>query len=216
MPQLAFSWPLTPSSPDLIVTDCNRALVHFIDNWPTDNQKLAIITGAKRSGKTALANRWAQRTGAIFLSPEQLGAGPSETLFKSNPYGCLENIDTLTDEIALFHLLRFVENSPACLLLTSQCTAPNLPFQLPDLRSRLAAALKLDIPLPDDELLRSYITRYCSDHQWHVAPQVIDYLLARTERSLEAVEDRMKKVESLLFATGKELTIPLIKPLMEP
>jgi len=188
----------------------------FLECWPeTDLQCAALLSGPEASGKTHLANCWARRTGAFLLNPDRLGKETSETIWSGQRFGILENIENITDESALFHLLRYGEQGKSHLLMTSRLSARELPFATPDIRSRLLALPVAFISPPDNSLLRGFFTKSFADRQWRANGAVIDYLTLHTERTFPAAQEIIRKLELLVNTTKKELTIPAIKPLIE-
>jgi chromosomal replication initiation ATPase DnaA len=217
MSQLAFHWPAqanyTPE--DFFISPANNAAVLFIDHWPENKSASAVLTGPAASGKTSLTHRWSARTGAHSLDSSLLGTIPSEQMWGKGQYAVLENIETILDQTAFFHLLRHVESSHCHLLMTSQYALQDLPFQLPDVRSRLLSCATANIHQPDEALLFAFLTKACADRQWRVSANVIHYLVLRTERSFAAAQSLIHKLEHVITTTNRELTIPLIKHLIE-
>lgn len=217
MSQLAFAWnaPEHYAPEDFIISDSNKDAVTFIDNWPKAHDAGALLVGPAASGKTHLAHRFAIRTGAVLLPLAQLGKVPSEELWGDAKHAVLENCDHLTDEAALFHLLRHAESTQRHLLLTARVHAKDMGFSLPDLRSRLLALPVATILPPDDTMLHAFFTKAFADRQWRVSPAIVSYLVVRTERSFAEAQILIQKLECLVMTTNRELTIPLIKPLVE-
>lgn len=218
MSQLAFRWPAAPhyTREDFIVSEANQSALTFIEHWPTSlHDYSALLVGSAASGKTHLAHCFAARTGAIMLDAAQLGHIPSDALWQNHPYGVLENIETITDETAFFHLLRHTELAHGHLLMTSRLHAKELPLQLPDLRSRLLSFPTVSIHQPDDALLLAFFSKAFADRQWRVPAAVVTYIQTRTERSFAAAQACIQQLEHALSTTNRELTIPLVKTLLE-
>lgn len=218
MAQLAFHWPQQShySAEDVLISDCNHNAVQLVDTWPAgDDGYAALLVGPQGSGKTLLAKRWCERLGACMLPAEQIGMAPSEAFWGSTPYGLIENIETITNEAAFFHLLRHVELHGHRLLMTTCRPLGELPFLLPDIQSRLRSFPIAHIHTPDEMMLRAYLTKYCADRQWRVPPPVIEYAALRIERSFISMQRFIQEVEETLFSTNREITIPLIKPLVD-
>lgn len=222
MAQLAFSWPAIPTYrwEDFIVSEANAQAVALVEHWPEASEAattapLAWLVGPACSGKTHLARHWKERVGGVDLSPAQLGTMGSEQLLGGARRAVMEDIEAVADESAFFHLLRHVELTHSCLLLTSSVEEAQLPFQRPDVKSRMAAAMKAQIQQPDEVLVQGFLTKAFADRQWRVAEPIIHYLVARTERTYFALQLLVQKLEMLILSTGRELTIPLIKPLVD-
>src|SRR4029450_2018841 len=89
-------------------------------------------------------------------------------------------------ERALFHLYNLMRERRGHLLLVAAEPPAHWHIALPDLASRLRAALAVAVSPPDDELLGSIILKQLSDRQLHAGPGVVQYLVARMERSAGA------------------------------
>lgn len=90
----------------------------------------------------------------------------------------------------------------------------HLDFAIPDLASRLRAAPQAAIAVPDDELLTKVIAKRFHDQGYVVAPNVLTYIVARTERSWEAVDALVERAIRLATADKKQITVPLMRDLM--
>jgi chromosomal replication initiation ATPase DnaA len=189
--------------------------VRSIDTWPAGAGHAALLCGPAGSGKTHLAHRLGTRAHAILIDKTKLGALPSAELWEENSCGILEDIHTITEESALFHLLRHAESHGLFLLLTSRLNAKELSFALPDLRSRLLALPVATLALPDDVLLRGFMMKCLADRQLRLGEDVISYLVKRTERSLPALQNMVEKLEQSIAQTHKTITIPFIKSLVD-
>lgn len=218
MSQLAFQWPLQPDyAPEgFIVSESNRNAVTLVDQWPEEGKAWgALLCGPTGSGKTHLAFRWAGRVAATWLNAALLGSASSQEIWNTATSGILEDIETIGNEKALFHLLRHAELHGLHLLMTTRHPLHDLPFSLDDIRSRLRALPSASISEPDELLLHTYLAKACADRQWRVSPAVVNYLAIRTERSFSAIQALVRQMEALIASTHRELTIPLIKPLVE-
>lgn len=181
------------SRDDLIVADCNRQAVDLIDRWPDWSAPVAVLAGPTGSGKTHLSSIWCEASGAIELTPASLAEADLERLGKRPVL--IEDVGSGPfDENGLFHIINSVLQSGSCLLLTSRQFPAGWPVQLPDLASRLKAAMIVEISEPDEQLLGGVMMKLFADRQITVEPHVISYLVHRIERSLAtamAVVDRL-------------------------
>ena len=109
------------------------------ETWP---YRTAILTGTPRSGKSLLA-RWFAQSGQGEFGGEFRGEA-------------LDDAQAL-DETALFHRWNRAQEHGTALLLVGGQTPWNIA--LPDLRSRLGAALQLEIGQPDDAMAHDSVTR---------------------------------------------------------
>ncbi|MEP2924709.1 MAG: hypothetical protein ABJP31_11620, partial [Bauldia litoralis] len=114
--------------------------------------------------------------------------------------------DGPVDEPALFHLVNTAAEQGARLLLTSRAGLATLPLKLPDLVSRLRAARSITLGEPDDDLLRRVLTKLFADRQLVVDAAVIDFILLRMERSLEAASLVVDRLDRDALAENRSIT----------
>jgi len=81
--------------------------------------------------------------------------------------------------------------------------------RLADLASRLRAAHLVELGEPDDDLLRRVIVKLFADRQIAVDPAVVDYIVVRMERSLEAANLIVADLDRQALAEGRAVTRPL-------
>ena len=78
--------------------------------------------------------------------------------------------------------------------------------ELPDLRSRLRLATPVALGAPEDELLRQVLVKLFADRQLLVDKPVIDYLIARMERSLSAAVRLVDALDRAALSAGRRIT----------
>ncbi|HPF47523.1 MAG TPA: DnaA/Hda family protein, partial [Emcibacteraceae bacterium] len=131
----------------------------------------------------------------------------------------LEDIDQYIDNIetqhSLLHLYNWIREQGGYLLLTAGARPKSWPLSLKDLSSRLLATETVEIKAPDDELLKAVINKQFSDRQITVGDDVVNYLVARTERSFEAVRQMVQKIDDLSRMEKKKITIASARKAME-
>lgn len=217
MSQFAFEWrqPTSYAPEDFIVSASNEEAARFLDFWPNPKSGTVLLWGEAGAGKTHLVHRWLARTHGMLLENSMIGKISSEQLWQKDTPAVLENIETLKDETALFHLLRYVETANKNLLITAGMPAKELPFGLPDLTSRLCALPAMNIKAPDHELLHIFIVKCFSDRQLSVSEEVIQYLLMRTERSFVSINNTINTIEKASMESKRNITVPLLKKLLD-
>ncbi|AGK59224.1 chromosomal replication initiator, DnaA [Hyphomicrobium denitrificans 1NES1] len=190
---------------DFLVSDSNAAAVALIDRWPDWPISAAILVGPKGSGKTHLANVWQLRAAATAYSASSL-ARESVPAVASAGAVIIENIETLSDEAALFHLLNLVREQRLQVLLTTDTAPGDLKIALPDLHSRLKALPLASIEAPDDALLRAVLVKLFADRQLSVEPHIVDYVLVRMERSMLAAERFVAEADRQALVLQRRVT----------
>jgi len=173
MSQIALPLPTgSPGPARFVVGVANRHVVEALRKparWPFGT---AVLTGPPRSGKSLLA-RWFARQG--------LG----------------EAIDDAQamKEAELFHRWNRAQETGTPLLLIGGL-AP-WTIALPDLRSRLGAALPLAIGAPDDEMAGELILSLAAERGLTLGGDAVDYLVPRAGRSQADLEQLVAMIDTL-------------------
>jgi chromosomal replication initiation ATPase DnaA len=199
--QIPLSFPHQPSMAreDFLVSDSNREALAWIDRWPYWNAPVLYIYGPEGSGKTHLASIW--KSGA--------------------PNGMvLEDLDKIagsrTQEETLFHLYNRVRQNPGSVLLTGTHPLPLVNFVIPDLASRLRACPQVAIGLPDEHLLRALLVKLFSDRQMRIDVDVIEYCVARMERSFGGARDLVARLDQISMTEKKPVTPSMVRQVLAP
>lgn len=190
---------------DFLVSDSNAAAVALVDRWPDWPVGAAILVGPRGSGKTHLANVWQLRADATPHAAPSL-TRESVPAVASAGAVIIENIETLIDEAALFHLLNLVREQGLQVLLTTDTAPGDLKIALPDLHSRLKALPLASIEAPDDALLRAVLVKLFADRQLSVEPHIVDYVLVRMERSMSAAERFVAEADRQALVLQRRVT----------
>ena len=177
---------------DLVVSASNENAVGFLDAWPGWPVAVAVVAGPVGAGKTHLANIWAARADARFLSPQR-----DEPPDEPGAWVVEDLAQGAFSEQWLFHLLNSVRAHGGQLLMTSRRWPADWGVALPDLVSRLRTAHVVELHEPDDELLRAVLHKLFADRQLAVQPNVIDFLAVRMERSLSCAQRIVAAVDRM-------------------
>lgn len=214
--QLAFELPHRAALglEDFLVSDSNAAAVDLIDRWPDWPVGAAIIAGPAGSGKSHLANVWRLKSGAETVTARDCKTARVPEL-ASGAALLVEDLATLQDQQAVFHLLNLVREQRLAMLLTSETAPGGLGFTLPDLSSRLKALPFAAIAPPDDALLRVLLVKLFADRQISVEPAVVDYLLLRMERSMDGARRLVAEVDRQALMAKRAVTRPIAAAALE-
>jgi len=191
---------------DFIVSDANRQAFDFIQSWPMWPANVALLVGPAGAGKTHLANIWANAAGAQRHRAKNLAFEVIESWLDTGAL-VLEDVDgSGLDEVALFHLINMVRGGQGYLLMTGERALSGWAVTLPDLASRLRAAVPVSIGAPDDFLMRQVFLKQFADRQLVIDEAVIDYLVQRMERSLNSVREMVARLDREAFSQGRAIT----------
>lgn len=220
--QLALDLPPPPLRSDnaVILAESNRDAATFAANsnlWPGP---VACLVGPPGCGKTRIAGERFVRATPLqreFLHDESSPAALSpdgaagrfwfddvdaahRAAFAESPAAAARL------ESALFHLINQLTVGGGKLLLGAQEPPALWPVALPDLRTRLGAALALWIDPPEDALLAAYMERRFQERGLSVSASVGDYLLLRLERSFAAIESATEALDKAALKEHRRIT----------
>ena len=191
---------------DVVTGASNGIAAAHLDAWPDWPQPLTVLAGPSGSGKSHLARCWAQRVGADTFDPRLLDdvrLGDQPFLIEDADRGGL-------DERALFHIV----NAARARGLTGLVTARHKPgvwrVGLPDLLSRLRAAVQVELDVPDDALVGGVAVKLFAERQVEVGPEVIETIQARAGRSLVEVHALVKRLDYLSLTRARPVTRSLV------
>ena len=142
------------------------------ENWPF---RTAVLTGPPRSGKSLFA-RWFE-------------ANASE-----HGGEAIDNAQAL-DEAELFHRWNRAQEQGTPLLVVGG--HPPWDIALPDLKSRLGAALQLEIGLPDDAMAAELLALHAEQCALPLSAEAADYLVPRAGRSYADLEKLVAAIDRL-------------------
>lgn len=201
---LAFTHDPASGREDLLVTDPLSAAVKIVDSWPHWPSPVVILAGPVGSGKSHLANIWSERCDAISIHPV---VGANSAVVAANAPVIFEDVDRLGfDDTELFHVINSVRENRTSLLMTTRLWPMSWPVTLPDLRSRLKAATVVEIGEPDEELLSQVIVKLFADRQLYIDDKLVLYIVNRMERSMNAAQLIVDRLDRLALGRGTRIT----------
>jgi chromosomal replication initiation ATPase DnaA len=197
---------------DFIISDCNRLAAEWIDRWPDWPGQFPVlnIVGPAASGKSHLAAVWQAGSNAKILMPDDAVDALSGNIILDHPQQASN-----TREEGLFHCFNALAASGRSMLILSRTPVARMDWQLADLASRMRSVNLVQLDGPDDALLRALLEKYFADRQLAVGPAVLDYIVARIERSFAAVQIIAAEMDRQSLAQQRSLTMPLAREIMD-
>lgn len=168
-----------------------------------------IVAGKANAGVLdafAHAEGWPFRT-AILLGPPRSGKSLLARWFAEHNAGdVIDDADT-ADETALFHAWNRTQESGRPLLLVSN--RADWRVTLPDLGSRLGAALRLEIGAPDDAMLADLVALHAELRGLALDESAAAYLVPRMPRSHIGVERLVAAIDRLSLERKQAPTLSI-------
>ena len=197
---------------DFLISACNEIAAHWIDRWPDwlGQVRALNISGPEASGKSHLAAVWQMQSQARVLDVSDLG----DMSRFANEHFILDNVGAHWPEEALFHLFNRVAAGGGSLLLLSHEPVGQISWKLKDLASRMRAVNLALIDGPDDQLLHALMQKNFAERQLVVPDRVVQYLVARMERSFAAARDIVGRMDEMSLARKSKITLRLAREVM--
>lgn len=219
MSQMAFQFDTAPvySGDNFLIGENNRVAHEIIHAWPNWPVPVVILTGAIGVGKTHLLRLWQSHARALQCPVADMKDDFNPTRFALRPVA-VDDADQVTGHIgrerALFHLYNLTLQNKQTLLMTATEHPTRWGLLLPDLASRLRAAMIIDVAEPDEQMMRQLYIKLFADRQLVVPQSVIDWLLARLERSAVTAQHVVAALDQAALEMQKPITIFLARKVL--
>ena len=175
-----------------------------------------IVVGSANIGVLdafARANDWPFRT-AILSGPPRSGKSLLARWFVESGKGEAVDDAWQQDETALFHQWNRAQESGTPLLLVGRGEG-QWKIALPDLGSRLGAAMQLQIGAPDDAMLAELIAIHAEIRGLVLGEDATSYLVPRCERSHLGVERLVAAIDRLSLERKAPPTLSIWRDALE-
>jgi DnaA regulatory inactivator Hda len=213
------------SEMDYVESPCNWEAAQWIRRWPDWPMKMIAIYGEPGCGKTHLAHIWQGKTGARFLTLNDIPDLPPHDALGEASAIVLDDADALFQKEAspadatlrenwMFHFYNLVKEKGADLLLCSLQPPTQWTVTLPDLRSRLATILSIAVNPPDEEALKAVLFKLCSERGMTLSVEVGEYILRRVERSFDRVRSLVAALDHHALSQHRQLTLGLVREVL--
>ena len=202
-------------SEDFFISACNQAAVSYLQTWTTWSHPACLIWGPEASGKTHLAHLWKNLSQAHLLEGGTLKLKDVEKHAQAPQPLVIEHIEAILQQLHLLQIMNISQESGSPLLMTSRRPPSQLPFDLPDLTSRLKGLVSLELLSPDDGLLTMLLLKLCHDQQLTISAPLIDYIIPRIQRTYGFIQALVDQMRQLSLSAKRQPTIPMAKEALE-
>lgn len=199
---------------DFLVAPNNAEAVAWLDRWPDWPAVALVIHGPPGCGKTHLTQVFLAATGGAAIAGADLAKTLPQQLLGDATAAVIDGADTalgVGSEAELLHLYNVAAETGRKLLMSARRPPARWDIGLPDLRSRLATAIAVEIGLPDDPLIAALIVKLFADRQLRIDDDIVSYLLPRVERSFDAVYRIVAAIDKAALAERRKITVSLVR-----
>lgn len=217
MSQLRLTFPAERARfDDVVVTTANRSAVTMLKSKQKWHGDILCIIGPRACGLGYLLKAWTDANDANFLAAEafdQLDT-PGLEAFASRP-GAIDLADQVTRSDLLLMVLNLFQANDQRLLLSARSSPSSWPASQGDLSSRLRAIPTTEILPPDDEMVLKRLQAGCRQRFIRLETETAHYIAMRLERSYEAIEDYIRRLDAAISDTGRAPSIHLARTVLE-
>jgi DnaA family protein len=204
----------------------NQAVVDALRHVLEEPAVCLYLRGPESSGKTHLltalchAARDAGRT-AFYAGLRRMPAGATSSFegLEGLDLVCVDDLDAVAGKLeweeTLFHLFNRALATSGKLVVSSRLRVSALPLALPDLRSRLASGLRLNLQPLDEEHKRQVLATHAAALGVELPEEVSRYLLSRGRRSLAHLLAVVEQLQRSAFAAKRRITVPMAREVIK-
>ncbi len=210
---------------DDFVAGPNGPVLEAVRELASTRDRSLFLAGPAGSGKSHLLNGvcLAARLGghtAFYLGLRGLPEKATASLagLESTDLVCLDDLHAVAGspawEEALFHFINRLREQGGSLLVASRERLRLLPLGLPDLASRLAWGLRLELQPLDDEDKLTVLERHARSLGIELPEDVGRYLLSRGARDMSTLVGVVTRLQQAAFREKRQVTVPLVRQVM--
>lgn len=191
----------------------------------TASPRLIYLWGEAGSGRSHLlqasCHLAAESARDFFYLPftNDIGSPPASFLGLAEfSLLCLDDIDRVAGdpqwEEMLFHLLNRLQQTGHTLLVTADNAPAGIGLKLPDLSSRLAAGVTLQLQPLNETDKRLLLKQQAKRRGLELGDEVVEFILRRSPRGLTELTALLDTLDQHVWVEQRRLTIPFIKQMM--
>lgn len=178
------------------------------------------LSGAAGTGKTHLLQACcavaADGGGRVAYLPMAARAQLDESLLRNLEQArvvCVDDVDQIAHdacwERAMFSLYNDVDLAGVSMVFAGRAGPDSI--ELADLRSRLSAALRLDLFAPDDAHRAAVLDQRANDLGFELGADVSAYVLTRQSRDLGDLTSFLESLDRYALAAKRRVTVALVR-----
>lgn len=202
----------------------NEEVINHLRDIFINNELQIFLWGDAGTGKTHLLQAICQesnkqdKTSFYFSFGQPLPNAEILNGLENFDLVCLDNIEQIAGnpdwEQAFFNFFNLHRDNNKQLIISAHSPPKYLPFQLPDLKTRMGWGLTLKItPLSEEQQLNALIYK-ANDLGFEIPVNVGRFLMTHYARDLPSIWTLLDKVNHATLAAKRKLTIPFLKQIM--
>lgn len=217
--------PPRPDSLEDFIPGPNSSALQAVRHLLDEPGSCLFLSGPVGSGKSHLLNGLCHAArqrgmGAFYIAlkrlPEEAAAGLEG--LQMLDLVCVDDLDSVagndTWEKALFRCFNEVRAAQGRLLVSSSTPLKTLPLGLPDLASRLAWGVRLNLQYPNDEGKAEIMRQRALSLHIQLPGDVQSYLLKHSKRDMTSLLTAVEKLKDAAFAGKRKITVPLAREVL--
>ncbi len=219
---LELKLPIRAELKDFIASNSNEIITAVKQTIQSSQHEFLYLWSAGPSGKThllsAMCSLAEKSEQAVIYLPMQQAHDLSPEIFdglEAADIVCIDDIDELAGnqywEQALFNLYNRLRDENRRLVVTSHYSPVSIPIVLPDLKSRLAWGISLNIASLDDTDKKHILQLRARNIGMELSDEAVAYLLNHHSRDLASLINILDKLENASLIEKRKLTIPFLK-----
>ncbi|MCG8533864.1 MAG: DnaA regulatory inactivator Hda [Pseudomonadales bacterium] len=201
-----------------LLAQLNSVSIHTLPQW-------LYVWGAPQCGKSHLLQATCQLAegagrSAFYISCNELVDLDPDVLSQlyDIDFVAIDDIQNVLGEPrweeALFHLYNQLRDSGKSLLVSAVCAPRYLEAGLADLKSRLSAMEIYQVAPLDEDGKRLFLKAAADQRGFALPEEVVVYVLSRADRSLNALQQLIDKLDHQSLQEKRLITVPFVKKVM--
>ena len=132
---------------------------------------------------------------------------------------CIDDVDSVAGdgawEEALFHLYNQAEQASCPMVLSASVAPRTAAWKLPDLASRLTAAVVWRLHALNDTECRAALQLHARERGFELSDGVVTFVMKRLRRDMLSLSTFLDRLDQSSLAAQRRVTVPFVKALLE-